>query len=138
MYNSLGVVVRDKGHTNLDKRVDTRKIIMELSTSHAWTRWGLFITNTCNQKYRPCLAYLCDWKASEEWTEKVSEYESISSFGKQAIKSATEEVTAPHIRSCWNAVRYMFLRHTKNHFVILKPVCAMFDQDLYKEDDGSL
>jgi hypothetical protein len=41
--NLLGMTIRDRGHTYLNKSVDSYKMVMKLETSHTYARWIYFL-----------------------------------------------------------------------------------------------
>ena len=56
--SACGMPVRDKEHTNLSESVDSRKMVMNLSTAQKYVKFTWFLTITCNQKEHPGLAHI--------------------------------------------------------------------------------
>ena len=136
--SATGMVVREKGHTNLSECIDSQKMVMNLATSQKYIKWTWFLTFTLNQKEHPGVFHLHEWKSSKNWTSYFPGYDDMSVFEKDEIDRVFEESSAPHIYSNWSSVKYLLLRHIKNHISALGTCTAIFARDEYQGDAGNV
>lgn len=133
-----GLGVRDKEYTDLSQSVDSRKMVMNLSTSQKYIKYTWFLTFTLNQMLHPGLRHLHAWKESTGWTKNIPGYESMTPQQKEEIKLAMEKAYGVHIFENWNAVKFLLLCHFRDHLTVLGTTTAIFARDEYQNDSGNL
>ena len=113
--------VRDKGHTTLNRSVNSRKMVLKLASSQKYIKYTWFLTFTANQSEHPGLSHLHQWKNSSDWQKNIPNYESYSTFEKN-----------------WNTVKLMLLKHIKEHLTALGTTSSIFGRDEYQGNEGNV
>ena len=136
--SAYGMSVRDQDHTKLNGSVDSRKMVLNLSASQKYVKYTWFLTFTANQREHPGLSHLHEWKNSTNWTKKIRGYENFTTFEKHELQKAMEQEYSVHLYSNWTAVKYILLKHIKEHLTILGVASAIFARDEYQGEEGNL
>ena len=130
--------VRDQDHTKLSGSIDSRKMVLNLSASQKYVKYTWFLTFTANQRDHPGLLHLHEWKNSTEWTKNILNYNSLSIFEKKELQKVMEQEYGVHLYSNWISVKYMLLKHIKEHCTVLGTTTTIFARDEYQGDAGNL
>ena len=111
---------------------------MNLSSSQKYINYTWFLTFTLNFSLHPGLSHLHNWKESIQWTEKIKDYDKLSPQQKSEIKKGIQHAYGYRIYDNWNAVKYLLLKHIKQHLSILGTVTVILGHDEYQKTVGNL
>ena len=89
--SSLGIDVRESGHTTLSPAVDSSKMVLKLGASMKYITWTGFFTLTLNQAMFPGVAHLNEWKRSMKWTECIANWRDLSPSSQYDYRLAFED-----------------------------------------------
>ena len=138
--STLGVGVRERGHTTLSQAVDSNKMVLRVGALQKWIDWNGFFTLTLNQKFFPGVAHLHEWKESMLWTRSIPNWINLSSNCQDDYKTAFENSYGVQAFSNWNTVQKIFLGHIKEHLTQLGGgACldALFGRHEFQDDRGN-
>ena len=136
--SSIGMSVKDKDSSNLSESIDSRQMVLNLSSSQKYVKYTWFLTFTANHREHPGLAHLHEWKTSMKWTNKIDNYENLSPLQKEEMKKGMEQAYGVHIYDSWHSVKYLLLKHIQQHLSILGTVLVIFARDEYQKIVGNL
>ena len=101
-------------------------------------KYTWFLTFTPNQSEHPGLGHLHEWKRSGKWKEKIPGFDTLSKFEQAELESAMKQSFGVHVFSNRTAVKYLLLKHTKEHCSRLGSTLVIFARDKYQGEAGNL
>eukprot|EP00957_Ditylum_brightwellii_P173404 13203247-Ditylum_brightwellii.AAC.1 len=73
-----------------------------------------------------------------QWTKKIKDYDKLSPQQISEMKKGMEHAYGSQIYDNWNDVKYLLLKHIKQHLSILGTVSAILGRGEYQKVVGNL